>query len=265
VIREVSYIRYILSSNKFEAKIDIVAEETPLHILINDEHYVTILCSPEMMKELAIGYLLSEGIIKSVDETKVKLDEDGKCWVRLKPEIDVKKLILYAQPFARLIVSSCGSSDYWPLPKLIDRLKLPKVPFFSKIKAETILESVKHLNNLQGIFKKTGGVHIAALYYANGKKIVHAEDVGRHNAVDKVIGVGALRNIDFKNCFLTLSGRLSGDIVLKAARMKIPLIASITAALNSGVETAKLTELTLVGFVRGKRLNVYTHPKRVVL
>jgi len=91
-----------------------------------------------------------------------------------------------------------------------------------------------------------------------------AEDVGRHNAVDKVIGAGATKNMDFRNLFLALSGRLTGDIVLKAARMNIPVIASLAAAISSGLEAAQLTRVTLIGFVRGKRMNVYTYPERIV-
>ncbi len=113
-------------------------------------------------------------------------------------------------------------------------------------------------------FRKTGGVHVAALYSAKGELVALSEDVGRHNAVDKVIGVGTAKKLDFENLFLALSGRLTGDIVLKAARMRIPIVASMAAAVDSGVEAAQLTGITLIGFVRGKRMNVYTYPERIV-
>ena len=90
-----------------------------------------------------------------------------------------------------------------------------------------------------------------------------AEDVGRHNAVDKVIGAATTKNVELSNLFLALSGRLTGDIVLKAARTKIPIIASLSAAISSGLETANLTKITLIGFVRGQRMNVYTYPERI--
>jgi formate dehydrogenase accessory protein FdhD len=89
--------------------------------------------------------------------------------------------------------------------------------------------------------------------------------VGRHNAVDKAIGIGALNETGFKECFLTLSGRLTGDMVLKAARVGVPVVASLAAALDSGIAVAEKADLTLVGFVRGKRMNVYAFPKRIVL
>jgi FdhD protein len=113
-------------------------------------------------------------------------------------------------------------------------------------------------------FRKTGGVHVAALYSAGGELLSLSEDVGRHNAVDKVIGDGVTKNLNFENSFLALSGRLSGDIVLKSARMRIPMVASLAAAINSGVEVAQRTGITLIGFVRGKRMNVYTYPERII-
>ena len=131
--------------------------------------------------------------------------------------------------------------------------------------ANIISQSVRNLNTIAENFRKTGGVHVAALYTTDGELVALAEDVGRHNAVDKVIGAGATKKMDFRNLFLALSGRLTGDIVLKAARMKIPVIASLAAAISSGLEAAQLTRVTLIGFVRGKRMNVYTYPERIVL
>ena len=258
--------RIDVSTGKLERRKDFVAEEKPVHIFLNQNHYVTILCSPNQLEELAIGHLLSEGIIKSTDEIKqMRLRKGGKYVVSLKPNIDIEKRIEVSQPFGRLIVSACGSPNYWPLSKLIDRLSLAKIPTRLRVESETILESVKRLNSLAETFRKTGGVHVAALYSINGDLMALSEDVGRHNAVDKVIGAGVLENSDFEKTFMASSGRLTGDIVLKSARMRIPIVASIAAAVNSGIEAAQRTGITLIGFVRGKRMNVYTHPERVRL
>ena len=146
----------------------------------------------------------------------------------------------------------------------MDRLSLVKLKLGLTVKARVISESVKRLNILAEEFRKTGGVHVAALYSTSGELAALSEDVGRHNAVDKVIGVGTAKKLIFEILFLALSGRLTGDIVLKAARMRIPIVASMAAAINSGVEAAQLTGITLIGFVRGKRMNVYTHPERIV-
>jgi len=134
-----------------------------------------------------------------------------------------------------------------------------------RVGAEVVSESVRRLNTLAETFRKTGGVHVAAVYSVDGDLVTYAEDVGRHNAVDKVIGVCSLRALDFSQSLLASSGRLTGDIVLKAARMGIPIVASLAAAVDSGVEVAKRTHVTLVGFVRGQRMNVFTLPERITL
>jgi len=263
-MKEIQISRIDVSTKKIERKRDFVAKEKPVHIFLNQTHYVTILCSPIQLKELAVGHLLSEGVLKSIDDIQEIRFEEEKCRVKLRPGVDAQKRILVSQPFARLIVSACGSPNSWPLSKLIDRLDLSKVPSSLTVEAGVFLESVRRLNRLAETFRKTGGVHVAALYSANGELKALAEDVGRHNAVDKTVGMGVLKKVDFEDCFLTLSGRLTGDIVLKSARMRIPIVASMAAATDSGVEVAERMGLTLVGFVRGKRMNVFSHPERIV-
>ncbi len=254
-----------VSAEIIERKMDYVAEERPLHIFLNRTHYVTILCSPSQLRELTVGHLFSEGVLKSINDIRdIRIQKDGKCQVRLSPGVDAEKRIGVSQPFARLIVSACGSPDYWPLAKLIDRLNLQELPSGFAVEARVVLESVKQLNRLAKTFRKTGGVHVAALCSAKGELMALAEDVGRHNAVDKIVGIGILESLSFTDSFLALSGRLTGDIVLKSARMHIPVVASMSAATDSGVEAAQRTGLTLVGFVRGKRMNVFTHPERIV-
>jgi len=263
---EVEVTRIDVAAHKLERRLDYVVEEKPLHLFLNQTHYVTILCFPSLLKELAVGYLLSEGVLRSVDEIgEIRLEKGGKCQVQFKRGVDAEKRIAVSQPFTRLVVSACGSADYWPLSKLIDRLDMRKLPLSFKVRAEVVSEAVRRLNTLAEVFRKTGGVHIAALYLADGELVTYAEDVGRHNAVDKVIGVCALKKLDFSRSFLASSGRLTGDIVLKAARMRIPVVASLAAAVDSGVEVARRTGLTLIGFVRGSRMNVFTFAERVVV
>lgn len=262
-MREIKISRINVLDKTTEKRTDYVAEETPIHIFLGKRHYGTILCSPNQLKEMVVGHLLSEGILKSTDEMdELHLKKDGKCLLKLKPDIDAKQRISTSQRFARLIVSACGSPDYRPLSEVIEGLH--RLDMTLTVNAEIISRSVKQLNTVARNFKTTGGVHVAALYSKDGVLATLAEDVGRHNAVDKVIGAGAKKNMDFRNLFLALSGRLTGDIVLKAARMKLPIIASLSAAISSGLETAQLTGVTLIGFVRGKRMNIYTYPERIV-
>jgi len=210
--------------------------------------------------------LLSEGLLKSVDEiSEISLRRTGKCQVRLKKGVDPEKRVQASQPFARLVSTTCGSSDYWPLSKLVDRLSLRKLQMGFKVKADVVLESTRRLNTIAETFRRTGGVHVAASYTAEGDLMTYAEDVGRHNAVDKVIGSCALRRCDLSECFLASSGRLTGDTALKAARMEIPVVSSLAAATDAGIEVARRTRVTLIGFVRGQRMNIFTFPGRVVI
>jgi FdhD protein len=134
-----------------------------------------------------------------------------------------------------------------------------------KVKAQIVFDSVNQLNFKAEGFRQTGGFHVAAIFRADGTIVALAEDVGRHNAVDKVIGMTALQKIGFDECFLALSGRMSGDVAFKAAKVGLPIIASLSAALSSGISLAEEANLTLVGFVRGKRMNIYTVPSRIIV
>jgi len=262
---KVTYID--VSAHKVERRVDFVAEEKPLHLFLNQTHYATILCYPTLLKELAVGYLLSEGLLKSVDEiSKITVGPTGRCKIQLRKGIEVDKRITPSQPFARLVLTACGSPDYWPLTKLIDRLGLHKTPSNLKVRAEVISNAVKDLNTLAQTFRKTGGVHIAALYTPRGDLIAYAEDIGRHNAFDKAIGQSLMKSGEVPaDSFASTTGRLSADMVLKAVRVKIPLIASLSAPLESGISVARISGLTLIGFVRGPRMNVYTGLDRVIL
>jgi FdhD protein len=259
-MREVEIVKIDISNRTANKAKDYVAEEKPLNIFLNKAYYATIFCSPSNLKELALGHLLSEGILKSAEEIEeVNLKNDA-CYVKIKSNIDVEKRLKLSKHFSRIITSACGSPWAYPYSG-----KLPKIKSNLKVKAETILNSVKNLNFIAETFRKTGGVHAAAIYKKDGELVAFAEDVGRHNAVDKVIGMAALNKTDFSACFLALSGRLTSDMVLKAARVGLPIVASLAAALDSGIAIAKDISLTLIGFVRGNRMNIYACPERILL
>jgi formate dehydrogenase accessory protein FdhD len=212
------------------------------------------------LKELAVGHLLSAGIVKSIGEIEdVKLKE-GACYVKLKADVNLKNRLKLSGNSPRVILSACGSSEPYQYSG-----KLPKVKTGFRVRADVILNCVNRLNFVAETYRKTGGVHAAAVYEGDGTLVAFAEDVGRHNAVDKAIGLATSNKTDFSTCFLALSGRLTGDMVLKAARVGLPIIASLAAAVDSGILVAEETNLTLVGFVRGKKMNVYSFPERIVL
>ncbi|MEM3725795.1 MAG: formate dehydrogenase accessory sulfurtransferase FdhD, partial [Candidatus Bathyarchaeia archaeon] len=171
---------------------------------------------------------------------------------------NIENKLKLSQKISRIILSACGGPHQ-------PSTKLPRAKSNIKVKAETVQKCVNNLNFIAETFRKTGGVHAAALYKSDGTLLAFAEDVGRHNAVDKAIGIGALSKVNFAECFLAISGRLTGDMVLKAAKAGLPIVASLSAALDSGIEIAKNANITLIGFVRGRRMNVYTTPERVSL
>ena len=236
-----------------------MAEEKPLNIFLNRSYYATVLCYPSNLKELAVGHLLSEGILKSFEEIEEIILRNGICRVKIKSNVDIEKRLKLSKHISRIITSACGNPSPYPYSG-----KLPKISSNLKVKAETILNSVKNLNLIAETFRKTGGVHAAAIYKHDGELVSFVEDVGRHNAVDKVIGMAALNKTDFNAGFLALSGRLTGDIVLKAGRVGLPIVASLAAALDPGIAIAKDIGLTLIGFVRGKRMNIYSFSERVI-
>ncbi len=263
-VREVEISYFRTDTGQCELRKDLVTVEEPLHLMVNREHCATILSTPTQRKELAVGYLITEGIVQSIADIREIRVEAQTCNVTLRPEINIQERMQFATPFRRVVSSECSTPGEWPLYKLIDRLKIPKVTSEIRVNAKTIAETMKRFSTDAPIHSKTGGAHIAALYKPDGTCIAFAEDVGRHNAVDKAVGTALMRESSLEESFLTSTGRITGDIALKAARVKIPIVASIAAAVDSGVEIAKLTDLTLAGFVRGNRMNVYTHPERIV-
>ncbi len=241
---------------------DVVARDVPLHTFVNGVHFVSFLCSPTLLKELAVGHLVCEGLIDSVEEIlKADFDGENRCFVTLSKTEGAERVAI-SKPFSRLIVSACGSISHRSISELLDSTELQPLPRWV-VEAKTVLECVRRLNTLAETFRRTGGVHGAALFRRDGTLVAFAEDVGRHNAVDKAVGLASLDGQDLNECFLASSGRLTGDIVLKAARVGVPLVASLAAAIDSGVEVAEKANLTLVGFVRGKRMIVYTCPRRI--
>lgn len=248
-----------LSTKKVERVERYIAEEKPLHLFIGGIYYATIFCTPTMLKELVIGHILSEGIVRGIDEIREISFNGDSCHVTLTPTVNVRARLRLAPSFSRVILSACGGVSGY---NFLKRIKL--VESKVKVRAEVILECIKELNLSSEMYKKTRGVHAAMISDIDRKVFTLAEDAGRHNAVDKAIGAWAIKRLYFENCVLVLSGRLTGDIVYKAAIIGVPIVASLAAALNSGVEIAKKANITLVGLVRGESMTIYSAPERIL-
>ncbi len=254
-------IKLDLSTGKAQKTTDYVASEVPFHLTVNSNYSFVIWCSPMQLKELAVGYLLTEDIIKTINEIQNLILEEGEkgkyaCQIKLKDNINMEERLSGHAKIVSLIKKSTS-------PYQRDE-KIQKVQSKLKVKAQIILKSVTAMNTIAKGFVKTGGLHDSAIYKSDGSLVAFAEDIGRHNTVDKVIGMAALSNVDFSECFMTITGRVPGDMIYKAAKVGLPIVASMAAVTSSGITSAEKANIALVGFVRGERMNIYTGAERIL-
>jgi FdhD protein len=261
-----------IRKDKREEIEDIVLYETPIDLYINSKPLVNIICLAKDLKELAIGFLFSIGVIDSIEDVNViKVNElENSVHVELDEQIDFNLENLDMNPVSRVIDTTCGIPSPWR-NVIKERLEKSNIKETLKandsiiIKASTIFTAIKQMQINTPLYRETGGCHGAAIFDINGKLLSVKEDIGRHNAIDKVIGEMLVKQFSFENIFLTSTGRLTGDSVLKAIRAKIPIVASLSAAVESGIRLAFAYRITLIGFARGTRMNIYSHPNRIEL
>lgn len=225
-----------------------VAVEDTIDLFVNRVHMAAILATPEMLEELALGYLICEGIVKSHKEIK-DIRIDGKT---IHVEIEPSEHI---ELWRELRSSGCVGVRW-------DENEPVCVDSDAVFSQGAIKKSLRFLES--DVYKKTHGTHAACLVDYRGECVVKAIDVGRHNAFDKVVGRACMEGIDLSSHFLFSTGRQSAGMVMKAARAGIPLVATKTAPLNTGVEAAERTGICLVCFVSQDKLSVFTHPQRLV-
>jgi len=226
---------------------DIVVTEAQLTIVVNNQRLITLPCSPNDLQSLAIGFLFSKGILKSKEEiTKVDLD-DSKCivWVETEKDNHLKPLSLSA-------LYNAANSKARPI-----------VESRISIVSRDILSLVEEFQHRSEIFISTGGVHSVALCE---KKDILAfkEDISRNNALDKLFGECILKDIPMKERMVVTSCRISSEILCNVAKRNIPILISKSAPTNLAVRLAAELGITLIGFVRAKRMNVYANEWRVI-
>ncbi|MFO7951408.1 MAG: formate dehydrogenase accessory sulfurtransferase FdhD [Bacillota bacterium] len=236
---------------------DLLTVEAPVTIYLNGNELVTLLCTPEKLDFLALGFLRSEGIITDPEDIKdIFVREEGLVEVNLKKDAGLAEK-LYGK---RTLTSGCGKGTVFF--SALDSLRSSPLEGDLTISPKKISFLIDALQDKAELFKATGGVHSAGL--ADGEKILFfCEDIGRHNAIDKIVGECLRAGISTEDKIMVSSGRLSSEILLKAAKLKIQLLISRAAPTTLCVELADNLNITLVGFARGKRMNVYTHPWRV--
>jgi len=241
---------------------ELVVYESPLTIFFNGQELVTLLCSPDKLDALALGFLRTEGLIKEISEvSSLKLEEE-KGLVEIKTfQQGTLSEKLYSK---RLVPTGCGSYGKGELfYNIIDSIKCKPVQGNLVLKPEQIYSFVEEILQESKTYELTGGVHTASLFDNRGS-LICCEDVARHNAVDKVIGQSLLQKISLVDKVMVVSGRVSSEMLLKTAKLEIPFLISKSAPTHLSVKMAKELNVTLVGFVRGRRMNIYANDYRVI-
>ncbi len=230
--------------------------ESPVSLTVNGEVWITFMCTPINLEALAVGFLYNEDIIEKMDEVSdVRVCEHGD-------NVDVWLNHAVEQPTSWRRTSGCTGGVTG-----VDLLAKPNVNFGEnrlKVQPDAIGKLVEMLFESQSLYKETGGVHTSAL--SDGEKIIiSAEDIGRHNTLDKIAGLSLMQDIKPETRILITTGRISSEMLQKAARMNAPILISRTSPSSLSIEMAERYGITLIGYARKHRFNVYSNGIRVGL
>lgn len=249
---------------------DRIAVEEPLEIRVAGEPVAITMRTPGQDEQLTAGFLLSEGIIRSLKDVsriyhcgRPGTEEYGNT-VDVIPApghaLDVEDITTSKR--GTLTTAACGVCGRKSIDDLIERCVRPE--FAPTLSAQTIQAAVAALRDRQPTFDQTGGVHAAGVFSRSGELLACCEDIGRHNAVDKAVGTLLYQDQwPEEACLLAVSGRASFEMVQKAAMARLSIVASVSAASSLAIRLADTIGITLAGFVRGGRMNVYTHTERI--
>ncbi len=254
-----------------ELQASVVAEE-PLEIRINGDPYAVIMRTPGHETELAAGFCFTEGIVDSF----AQICSIGFCPEAAAGMQNIVNVIVSRgcagqggpseatarSPRAMVSRSSCGLCGVEMLADV--EKKVAPLPGGLLIAGGELYRMLGRMIELQEIYASTRAAHAAGLFYLEGEPLAVREDVGRHNALDKAIGHGLMRGLDFSRCVAVLSSRISFEMVQKALRARIPVVAAVSAATSLAVDLAGRCGCTLVGRVREHSMVIYTHPERVI-
>jgi len=227
-------------------ELDVAVEES-LSIVLNGGCVTALAALPAQLKELAVGFLICEGMIESFDEI-ISVQVEGN--ILTCETIDHK-----AVPWKGHQCCSVGGSSTEGLRPVTSDMK---------IKADGLLQAVDKLNESARLWRRTGATHMSIICDSQGKVLASCEDVGRSSSVDKTVGSALLSGVDLSQCAIITSGRLSGVMVAKAARAGFPILVSKGAPMNSGVELAEKIGMTLVAFARNPNMYIYAGAERII-
>jgi len=235
-----------------------VIQERPVTIYLNERELVTLLCAGHHLDELGAGFLYGEGFLDvPADMESMEIDEKaGTVKVTARSDLATADRLW----LKRTITSGCGKGSifYYSLDALLSK---PSRSGF-RISAAQVVDRVEDLNRLSETYRRTHGVHNAVLAAAD-KVIIFRDDIGRHNAVDMIVGYVFLQGISLEDKLIVTTGRLTSEILIKAAKVGIPCIVSRHTATSLAVELANALNITLIGYARGGKFTVYSGSERI--
>ena len=257
-ISVVDVVRFSPEAAPSERTADRVLVETPVTIAVDQVGSFTLLCTPADLKALAVGFARSEGMIDTADDMVDLSVGSGR-----RPVVGMKVADPARVQAGRnlIVASACGLCGVRTLEKVLN--ETPPVGSLLHARKRLVFEMIQRMRGEQDWFGQTGAAHAAAVFDSAGELIASAEDLGRHNALDKAIGKCVLADRDTAGGAVGLSGRVSFELVAKAVRAGVELIAAVSAPSSMAVEAAGRWNITLCGFVRPGRANVYTCPERL--
>ena len=240
---------------------DLLAVEDPLEIRLGEKTISITMRTPGHDPELAAGFLFTEGILDGTHQIREIRHSKNSITVQLNPEVEVDFERLQRNFYTTSSCGVCGKAS-------IEALRMQGCPILprssSAMQAAVIHRLPRAQRDEQAVFQRTGGLHAAALFDFQGNLILLREDVGRHNAVDKLVGAEMLAgHTPLADKLLLVSGRASFELTQKALMAGIPILAAVGAPSSLAVETAQRFNMTLLGFVRDGRFNIYSGPERI--
>jgi FdhD protein len=235
-------------------------KEQPVTLYLNGREIVTLLCAGHHLDELAAGFFYAEGFLeRATDLEGMEVNEaEGKVNLRIRNDVLLTERLWQK----RTVTSGCGKGSlfYYSLDALLSR---PIAASAMRVSANVVLGRVEDLNRLSDTYRRTHGVHNTAI--ADGDRILlFRDDIGRHNAVDMIVGHFFLKGLSLEDKLLITTGRLTSEILIKAAKVRIPILISRNTATSLAVELARSLNITLIGYARGGRFTVYSGEERIV-
>jgi FdhD protein len=239
---------------------DRVIVEEPVTIMVDRVGSFTVMCTPSDLEALAVGFLYSEGMIRSADDVlAIHAKEDLPNVIG----IEIREPAQFGIARNLVVASSCGMCGVRNVQKML--ADVPACPQLLQVPQQLLLDVAEKLRPLQTTFALTGSSHAAALFDRDGAILAFAEDIGRHNALDKVVGKCLLLRQATRGCGVVLSGRVSLEMIAKAARAGVELVVAVSGVSSYAIAAALRWNITLCGFVRNGRINIYTDPTRIRL